>query len=185
MSDLRRVLGAIRADRSWVVLGVGLAILAVLCGVALTGLSAYLVSRAPSVENVAELALAITAVRVLAIGRAAFRYLERYATHVATFRILTGLRVWFYRAIEPLAPAALIDRRGGDLLARIVGDIEVMQDLLIRVVVPALTALTVGILVVVALASVAPPVAAVLAIDRKSTRLNSSHSLTSRMPSSA
>jgi len=164
MSDLRRVLGAIRADRSWVVLGVGLAILAVLCGVALTGLSAYLVSRAPSVENVAELALAITAVRVLAIGRAAFRYLERYTTHVATFRILTGLRVWFYRAIEPLAPAALIDRRGGELLARIVGDIEVMQDLLIRVVVPALTALTVGILVVVALASVAPPVAAVLAI---------------------
>ena len=50
-------------------------------------MSAFLVSRAAVVDNVAEIALAVTAVRVLAIGRAAFRYLERYATHVATLRI--------------------------------------------------------------------------------------------------
>ena len=77
--------------------------------VALMAMSAYLVSRAAIVTNVAELALAITAVRVLAISRAAFRYLERYATHRATLRILADLRVWFFAAIEPLAPGPADD----------------------------------------------------------------------------
>ena len=73
---------------------------------------------------------------MLAIGRAAFRYLERYVTHRATFAILADLRVWFFAAIEPLAPARLADRRSGDLLARIVADIETLEDFYVRVVVP-------------------------------------------------
>ena len=59
-------------------------------------------------SGVAELALAITGVRVLAISRAGFRYIERYTTHRAMFRILSTVRVWFYRAIEPLAPARAV-----------------------------------------------------------------------------
>ncbi len=55
-----------------------------------------------------DIALAITSVRLFAILRAVFRYLERYYPHTATFRILTHLRVWFFRAIEPLAPARLM-----------------------------------------------------------------------------
>jgi ATP-binding cassette subfamily C protein CydC len=163
VTAIARVLGAVHADRRWLLLGVGLSALAVLAGVALLGLSAYLVSRALTVTNVAELALAITAVRVLAIGRASFRYLERYVTHVATFRILTELRVWFYRSIEPLAPARLIDRRGGDLVARIVGDIDALQDLYIRVLVPAGAATLVGIVVVVGLGAIDPALGVILA----------------------
>ena len=90
-----------------------LGFLAIGSNIALMAVSAYLVSKAALVSNVAEVALVVTAVRVLAISRAAFRYLERYATHAATLRILADLRVWLYASIEPLAPARLTRTRTG------------------------------------------------------------------------
>jgi thiol reductant ABC exporter CydC subunit len=162
VSDLRRVVGLLAGHRRWIAAGALLSVLAIGSNVALMGLSAYLISRAALVTNVAELALAITTVRVLAISRAAFRYLERYATHTATFRILTELRVWFYRSIEPLAPARLSEHRSGDLLARIVADIETLQDLYVRVVVPPVAAVVAVIAVCLALGSFAPLVGLVL-----------------------
>ena len=82
------------AHKRWVAAGAVLGFLAIASNVALVAMSAFLVSKAAVVDNVADIALAVTAVRVLAIGRAAFRYLERYATHVATLRILADVRVW-------------------------------------------------------------------------------------------
>jgi thiol reductant ABC exporter CydC subunit len=139
-ATLARLLGLISSRRWWIVAGAGLAFLAIGANVALIAMAAYLVSRAAIVTNVAELALAITAVRVLAIGRAAFRYLERYVTHVATLKILADLRVWFYASVEPLAPARLTTRRSGDLLATIVADVETLEDFYVRVVVPPVAA---------------------------------------------
>jgi ATP-binding cassette subfamily C protein CydC len=123
-------------QRRWIAVGALLGFLAVASNVALMAMSAYLISKAALISNVAEVALVITAVRVLAIGRATFRYLERYVTHRATFAILADLRVWFFASIEPLAPARLATRRSGDLLARIVADIETLEDFYVRVVVP-------------------------------------------------
>ena len=117
--------------------------LAIGSNVALMAMSAYLISKAAIVSNVAEIALAITSVRVLAIGRATFRYLERYVTHRATFAILADLRVWFFASIEPLAPARLATRRSGDLLARIVADIETLEDFYVRIIVPPVVAVLV------------------------------------------
>ena len=142
-SPVERLLGLLSAHRRWVAAGVIFGFLAIAANVALVAMSAFLVSRAAVVDNVAELALAVTAVRVLAIGRAAFRYLERYATHVATLRILADVRVWFYAAIEPLAPARLTARRSGDLLARIVADVETLEDFYVRVLVPPIVAVLV------------------------------------------
>ncbi len=82
---------------------------------------------------------------MLAISRGAFRYLERYVTHRATFAILADLRVWFFAAIEPLAPARLAGRRSGDLLARIVADIETLEDFYVRVIAPPIVAVLVAI----------------------------------------
>lgn len=127
-------------QRRWIAVGALLGFLAVGANVALMAMSAYLISKAAIVSNVAEVALTITAVRVLAIGRAAFRYLERYVTHRATFAILAELRVWFFASIEPLAPARLTTRRSGDLLARIVADIETLEDFYVRVVIPPVVA---------------------------------------------
>ena len=146
MSVLRRLLGLTASRRRWIVIGAGLAFLAVGSNVLLMAASAYLISKSALITNVAEVALVITSVRVLAIGRAAFRYLERYVTHRATFEILTDLRVWFFAAIEPLAPAGLTDRRRGDLVARIVSDVGTLEDFYVRVILPPVTAVLVAIL---------------------------------------
>ena len=103
-------------------------------------MSAYLISRAAVVSSVAELSLAIAGVRLFALSRAALRYVERYLTHLTTFRILTRLRVWFYSALEPLAPARLQRYRSGDLLTRVVADIETLEDFYVRVVTPPIVA---------------------------------------------
>jgi len=60
--------------------------------------------------SIAELQVAIVAVRFFGIARGLFRYLERTTSHQATFRLLSRLRVWFYAALEPLAPARLLLR---------------------------------------------------------------------------
>ena len=143
MSTFRRELGLMARYRWWIAIGALLGAAAIASSVGLMAVSAYLISKAAIVTNVAVVALAITAVRVLAISRAVLRYLERYATHRATLRILAGLRAWFYGAIEPLAPARLSAFHSGDLLARIVADIDTLEDLYVRVLVPPVVAVLV------------------------------------------
>lgn len=137
---LRRLLALLRPFGWWIVGGLLLSFATIGSSVGLMAVSAYLISKAAIATDVTQLALAIAGVRLFALTRAAFRYGERYVTHLATFRILTQLRVWFYRAIEPLAPARLMQVHSGDLLARIGADIETLENFYVRVVVPPLTA---------------------------------------------
>ncbi|MBB5021544.1 heme ABC transporter ATP-binding protein/permease CydC [Desulfurispira natronophila] len=85
-------------------------------------------------------------VRGFAIMRTGGRYAERILSHEATLRLLAALRVWFYRALEPLAPATLQRYRSGDLLTRIVNDIDTLDNLYIRVLLPSVVALGVATL---------------------------------------
>lgn len=85
-------------------------------------------------------------VRLFAFGRTLARYGERVVSHDTTFRILESLRVWFYRHIEPLAPACLSKYRSGDILNRIVEDIDTLDNLLVRVLSPSVTALVMSLL---------------------------------------
>lgn len=140
MNTSMRLLKLIAPFKWWVALGILLSFLTIGSSVGLMAMSAYLISKAALVQDVTDIALAITAVRVFAIGRAAFRYFERYFTHTATFRILTHLRAWFFASIEPLAPARLMQYRSGDLLARIVADIETLENFYVRAVVPPIAA---------------------------------------------
>lgn len=132
----------------------GLVVLAALLGaltvgssVGLLATSAFLISSAALHPSVAELQVAIVGVRFFGIARGFLRYAERYVSHTVTFRLLAELRVWFYRALEPLAPARLLHYRGGDLLSRIVADIETLESFYLRVVAPPATALLVAALV--------------------------------------
>lgn len=140
MSTLARLLKLIAPFQRWIALTILLGFLTIGSSVGLMAMSSYLISKAALVTDVADIAIPITFVRVFAILRAGFRYLERYFMHTATFRILTHLRVWFYASIEPLAPARLMDFRSGDLLTRIIGDIETLENFYVRVVVPPITA---------------------------------------------
>jgi ATP-binding cassette subfamily C protein CydC len=146
VSVLSRLLKLIAPYKHWVALAVLLNFVTIGSSVGLMAMSAYLISKAALVNDVSELSLAITSVRLFATLRAVFRYMERYFSHTATFRILTHLRVWFYSAIEPLAPARLQSYRSGDLLTRSVADIETLENFYIRVVVPPIAAACVAAL---------------------------------------
>jgi ATP-binding cassette, subfamily C, bacterial CydC len=140
MNTLARLLKLLAPFRWWIALSTLLGFATIGSGVGLMAMSAYLISRAAVVSSVAELSLAIAGVRLFAISRAALRYVERYLTHLTTFRILARLRVWFYSALEPLAPARLQRYRSGDLLTRVVADIETLEHFYVRVVTPPIVA---------------------------------------------
>ena len=140
MNTFARLLKLMAPFRWWVLLAVLLSFATVGSSVGLMAMSSYLISKAALTSEQADLALAITGVRFFALARAAFRYAERFISHTATFRILTYLRTWFYTAIEPLAPARLQQYRSGDLLTRIMSDIETLENFYIRVIVPPLAA---------------------------------------------
>src|SRR6266567_1046599 len=77
--------------------------------------------------------------------RAASRYVERLVSHNTTLRLLAHLRVWAYKRIEPQAPAHLQVHRSGDMLARLVADIEELQNVYLRVVSPMVVALVISL----------------------------------------
>ncbi|MBF4616770.1 thiol reductant ABC exporter subunit CydC [Clavibacter sp. VKM Ac-2873] len=104
--------------------------------VALLATSAWLITRASEQPPILFLGMAIVGVRAFALGRAAFRYLERITSHDAAFRALATLRVGVFERLLPFAPAGLRDTRRGDLLTRLVGDVDRLQDLPLRVVQP-------------------------------------------------
>jgi ATP-binding cassette, subfamily C, bacterial CydCD len=139
-----RLLSFLKGSWSWVTLSVLLGVLTVGSNVGLMGTSAFLISAAALHPEIGTLQVAIVSVRFFGIARAGFRYAERLSTHNVTFRLLARLRTWFYRALEPLAPARLMEYRSGDLLGRIVSDVAALEDFYVRVVSPSLVALLVG-----------------------------------------
>lgn len=118
--------------------------LALLSAVGLMATSAWLISRASQQPPVLYLMVAVTATRAFGIGRAVFRYAERLVAHDAVFRALADLRVTVYGRLERLAPAALRDTRRGDLLSRLVADVDGLQDYFLRWLLPAGAAVLTG-----------------------------------------
>lgn len=143
MNTLRQLLFFLRPFLRWVLLSVFLGVLTILSAVGLMGTSAYVISGAALAPSIAELQVAIVGVRFFGISRGVFRYLERLASHSVNFLLLERLRVWFYRSVEPLAPAGLQDRHSGDLLARSIGDIETLENFYVRAVAPPMVAVVV------------------------------------------
>jgi ATP-binding cassette subfamily C protein CydC len=133
-------------ERARLVLGVAAGAAAAAAAVGLMALSGWFISAAaaaglaPAAAHLFNFFLPSIGVRIFAILRTAARYAERIVSHEATFRILEGLRVWFYVRIEPLAPAGLWRYRSGDILNRIVADIDALDSLYLRVVAPTAVA---------------------------------------------
>jgi len=155
-SILARLLAFLQGHWGRVALSVLLGAGTVGASVALMGTSAWLISTAAIVTSVADLGVSVVGTRFFGISRALLRYLERLVSHDVTFRLLARLRVWFYEKLEPLAPARLMEFRSGDLLARIVGDVETLENFYVRVVSPPLAALIVGLGTALFLGSFSP-----------------------------
>jgi ATP-binding cassette subfamily C protein CydC len=155
-SPLRRLLSLAAPVRWWVLLAVLASFGALAANVALMAAAPYLISKATLVTGFAALAVAVTAVRAFAIARAALRYSERYVAHLAALRVLTQIRVWLFRSIEPLAPGGLRAFRGGDLLARTVADVDTLDAFFVRGIVPPAAAILTVVLACAILGAVAP-----------------------------
>ncbi|HSB02900.1 MAG TPA: thiol reductant ABC exporter subunit CydC, partial [Anaerolineales bacterium] len=157
-----RLLSFLNGSWGWVALSVLLSSLTIGSSVALIGTSAWLISTAALHPSVADLGVSVVGVRFFGISRGVFRYLERLVSHNVTFRLLARLRVWFYEKLEPLAPARLMEFKSGDLLARVIGDVETLENFYVRVISPSLTAILVGLGVALFFVSYYPPIALVL-----------------------
>jgi thiol reductant ABC exporter CydC subunit len=158
--DVARLAG-LRPRR--LVVPVVLGVLGVLAGAALVGLSGYLICRASQRPPILSLTVLVVGVRAVALARPLARYAERLSAHDLAFRTLRDVRAEVFAAIEPRAPEGLEHYRDGDLLSRMVADVDEMQDLVLRIVVPLAIALPAGAVLVVATGVLSPPAAAVLA----------------------
>ena len=132
-------------------------------GVALLAVSGFLLAKASQHPSILAISVAVVAVRALSIGRGVSRYLERLASHDVAFRVLEQVRLAIWRRLEALAPSGTALFRSGDLLARLVSDVDATQDLFIRGVTPFLAAALVGGATVTACLLILAPAAAVLA----------------------
>lgn len=147
-------------------LGVILAIVTLLASIGLLTLSGWFLS-ASAVVSVAGLysfnyMLPAAGVRGAAIIRTAGRYFERLVSHDATFRVLQHLRVTTFSKLLPLSPAGLARFRQGELLNRVVADVDTLDHLYLRVISPLVGALVVIIVVTVGLSLLDIPLALML-----------------------
>ncbi|MEU5139867.1 thiol reductant ABC exporter subunit CydD [Streptomyces sp. NPDC021139] len=161
---LARVRALSGARRGRLGLALLLSALALGSAVGLMATSGYLISRASEQPPVLYLMVAVTATRAFGIGRAVFRYAERLVSHDAVLRMLADTRVAVYRRLERLAPAGLRRSRRGDLLTRLVSDVDALQDYWLRWLLPVGSALVVSLASVVFTAWLLPEAGAVLAV---------------------
>ena len=162
-ATLRRLVALAPPPWARLALSVILGAAAVVCGIGLMATAGYLIARAAERPAVLSLTTAIVAVRFFGLGRPVARYLERLAAHDVAFRLLARIRVRFYERIEPLAPAELDAFRKGDLLARMVGDVDALQSVYLRGLGPAMVGLAVGAASVAVAAAILPGAALVMA----------------------
>jgi ATP-binding cassette, subfamily C, bacterial CydC len=132
MSDVVRILGLWRGRALWLFGGVIVSLMALAAGVGLMALGGAMLSAAVAAGAL----VAPLALRSLGAARVVLRYAERLLTHDATFRALADLRVWFFRNLARSAAGGLGFRQAGDVLARLVGDIEALDGLYLRILVP-------------------------------------------------
>ncbi|EPH40432.1 thiol reductant ABC exporter subunit CydD [Streptomyces aurantiacus] len=161
---LARVRAAARERRGRLALALLLGSLALGCAVGLMATSGWLISRASEQPPVMYLMIAVTATRAFGIGRACFRYAERLVSHDAVLRMLADTRVAVFRRLERLAPAGLRGTRRGDLLSRLVADVDALQDYWLRWLLPAGAAAVVSAGAVGFTAWLLPEAGAVLAV---------------------
>ena len=160
---IRRLVHLSGVSRPRLAVVVALGAVATSLGVALIATSGYLISRAAQRPPVLALTVTIVIVRFLGLTRPLARYIERLVSHDLALRSLGTIRSRFFARIEPLAPGQLDGFRRGDLVARMVGDVDRLDGLYVRGLCPPLSGLAVAVLCVVAAAVMLPAAGAILA----------------------
>ncbi|MGE0628506.1 MAG: thiol reductant ABC exporter subunit CydC [Hyphomicrobiaceae bacterium] len=162
MKDLLRLLAMLRPYWSWLALSIVLALAAVLANVGLMATAGWFIT-AMGLAGVAGLTInyftPAALIRAFAIVRTGGRYTERLLGHEATLRVLAGLRSWIFSRLEPLAPAGLVGYRSGDLLTQLRADIDRLETLFLRILLPAVVGVMASLIAAVVLAIYSPAIA--------------------------
>jgi len=136
MNELKHVLKLTLIEKKDVSIAIFFGFLAGIASVALMGSSGYLISKAALTSQMTTLVVMAACLKLFGFASALSRYGERLYSHRATFTMLSHLRVSFFERLTPLAPGIFGEYRSGDLLSRIVGDVESLQNFLLRVFYP-------------------------------------------------
>lgn len=168
MRDLARLLRLHAPYWRWMASGVALGLVTVLANFGLLALSGWFLASAAAaglagyaVQNAFNLFTPAAGVRFFATVRVLGRYAARLVDHEATFRQIAALRVYLFSRLVPLAPLGLADR-GGDVLARLVADVERLNDFYPRVLVPILVAGVGSVAMALVFGAIAVPAGVVL-----------------------
>lgn len=161
--DLR---GVFRPHRRLVLLTVALLLATLLAGTGLLGLAGHFLTAA-SLAGVAAVGFNFfgpsAGIRALTFARILSRYAEKLVGHDATLRVARDLRVWFFRRALPLAPLGLGRFRVGDLMARLMADIDAVDGLLVRAIGPLFALLALALVAMAVALAVLPAAAMLLA----------------------
>ncbi len=163
----RALVSAVRQARVgvwWPLAALGASIATVAMGAALLGTSGYLISRAAERPPILALGVAIVLVRAFSVGRAIMRYLERLASHELALGALARLRAGFVARLIPLVPAGLPRVRAADLMSRFTADVDQLQELFLRGLLPPIAAVVLICLAGAAAALMLPAAGAVLVV---------------------
>jgi ATP-binding cassette subfamily C protein CydC len=148
MKDLWFFLKLFKPHSAWLAGGIFLALLTAFASITLLTLSGWFISASAIAGLIAidgntlvfNFMLPAAQIRTMAITRTLGRYGERIVTHEATFRMLAGIRGWFFQQLIPLVPGRLSAMRSGDLLSRMTADIDALDALYLRLLAPAVVA---------------------------------------------
>ncbi len=143
MGSLLPILALWRRHWGWLLAGLAVSLLTAAAGVGLAAAAGGMALRPVTGSKAAGLAALLFlpgVVRGLGVARVVLRYTERMLTHAATFRVLTALRVWLFRGLARRSSGGLGFMRSGDALGRLVGDVEALDGLYLRIVVPGAAA---------------------------------------------
>jgi ATP-binding cassette subfamily C protein CydC len=145
-------------------LAVALGVLSLGSALALSGVAAWLITRAWQMPPVLDLSVAVVAVRALGISRGVLGYCQRLASHDTALRSAADTRERLYRRLAD-APAEVAMRlHSGELVARIGASVDELSDVLVRAVLPIAVAAVLSLAAVAAIAAISPAAALVLAI---------------------
>jgi ATP-binding cassette subfamily C protein CydC len=162
--DLIRVFSLWGGRTGWLVAGLATACAAALLGIALLGLAGRGVAEGVTAATLFAGGAAFLWLRPVVVLRPIARYLERLVTHAATFRALADTRVWFFRRLADRLPAGLGFRRAGDLLGRLVSDIDALDRVYLGALVPGVAAAASVLAIALVLGAVSPVLAALVAL---------------------
>jgi ATP-binding cassette subfamily C protein CydC len=131
-APLFRIMGLWGRQAGWLVLGLVISLAALAAGITLMVASGYAIGAGVLTGAAAAPIL----LRRVGIARVVLRYIERLVTHNATFRALTDLRIWFFHRLARTAAGGLGFRHAGDALSRLVGDVEALDGIYLRIILP-------------------------------------------------